>query len=34
MLGTSANAMAKMGALVERYGPAPNAEGQKSQQNT
>jgi ESS family glutamate:Na+ symporter len=25
MLGTSANAMANMGALVERYGPAPNA---------
>jgi ESS family glutamate:Na+ symporter len=25
MLGTSANAMANMGALVERYGPAPKA---------
>lgn len=25
MLGTSANAMANMGALVERYGPAPRA---------
>ena len=25
MLGTTANAMANMGALVERYGPAPRA---------
>jgi glutamate:Na+ symporter, ESS family len=25
MLGTTANAMANMGALVERYGPAPKA---------
>ena len=25
MLGTSANAMANMGALVERYGPSPRA---------
>ena len=25
MLGTSANAMANMGALVERYGPSPKA---------
>jgi ESS family glutamate:Na+ symporter len=25
MLGNSANAMANMGALVERYGPAPKA---------
>ncbi|MGZ8365929.1 MAG: sodium/glutamate symporter, partial [Nitrospira sp.] len=25
MLGTSANAMANMGALVEKYGPAPKA---------
>ena len=25
MLGTSANAMANMSALVERYGPAPKA---------
>ena len=25
MLGTSANAMANMGAIVERYGPAPKA---------
>jgi ESS family glutamate:Na+ symporter len=25
MLGTTANAVANMGALVERYGPAPKA---------
>ena len=25
MLGTTANAMANMGALVERYGPSPKA---------
>ncbi|HEU4687105.1 MAG TPA: sodium/glutamate symporter, partial [Vicinamibacterales bacterium] len=25
MLGTTANAMANMGAIVERYGPAPKA---------
>jgi ESS family glutamate:Na+ symporter len=25
MLGTTANAMANMGALVDRYGPAPRA---------
>jgi ESS family glutamate:Na+ symporter len=25
MLGTTANAMANMGAIVERYGPAPRA---------
>jgi ESS family glutamate:Na+ symporter len=25
MLGTTANAVANMGALVERYGPAPRA---------
>jgi ESS family glutamate:Na+ symporter len=25
MLGTTANAMANMGALVEKYGPAPRA---------